>query len=106
MVIKHEVLECRICGQDLSEVTGEIVEKRQVHDLPIVKVQVTEHQIEKKQCPHCQLVSESKFPRTVESWVQYGENIKGLITYLSQYQLIPSQRIQELFKYVCKRSIP
>ena len=47
MVIKHEVLECRICGQDLSEVTGEIVEKRQVHDLPIVKVQVTEHQIEK-----------------------------------------------------------
>lgn len=105
MVIKHEVLECRICGQDLSEVTGEIVEKRQVHDLPIVKVQVTEHQIEKKQCPHCQLVSESKFPRTVESWVQYGENIKGLITYLSQYQLIPSQRIQELMKEVFSSEI-
>ena len=80
--------------------SGEIVEKRQVHDLPIIKVQVTEHQTEKKQCPHCKLVRVSKFPKTVEHWVQYGENIKGLVTYLSQYQLIPSTRVQELMREV------
>ena len=100
IVIKHEVVECKVCGNKLSEVEGEIVEKRQVHDLPVIKVQVTEHQIEKKQCPHCHLVSVSKFPKSIGYWVQYGENIKGLITYLSQYQLIPSQRVQELMKEV------
>ena len=104
IVIKHEVVECKVCGNKLSEVEGEIVEKRQVHDLPVIKVQVTEHQIEKKQCPHCHLVSVSKFPKSIGYWVQYGENIKGLITYLSQYQLIPSQRVQEFMKEVfsCK----
>jgi len=100
IVIKHEVVECQVCGYDLREVEGEIVEKRQVHDLPVIKVQVTEHQIEKKHCPHCDLVRESKFPPSVEHWVQYGENIKGLVTYLNQYQLIPSQRVQELMKEV------
>ena len=100
LVIKHEIVECQVCGYDLREVVGEIVEKRQVHDLPVIKVQVTEHQIEKKQCPHCHLVRVSKFPKTVEYWVQYGENIKGLVTYLNQYQLIPSQRVQELMKEV------
>ena len=100
IVIKHEMVECKVCGNKLSEVEGEIVEKRQVYDLPVIKVQVTEHQIEKKQCPHCHLVSVSKFPKSIGYWVQYGENIKGLITYLSQYQLIPSQRVEELMKEV------
>ena len=71
-----------------------------MYDLPVIKVQVTEHQIEKKQCPHCHLVSVSKFPKSIGYWVQYGENIKGLITYLSQYQLIPSQRVEKLMKEV------
>lgn len=105
IVIKHEVVECRVCGHDLSEIEGEVVEKRQVHDLPVIKVQVSEHQIEKKQCPHCHLVSKSRFPKTIEHWVQYGENVKGLITYLSQYQLIPSQRIQEFMKEVFRCEI-
>ena len=83
IVIKHEMVECKVCGNKLSEVEGEIVEKRQVYDLPVIKVQVTEHQIEKKQCPHCHLVSVSKFPKSIGYWVQYGENIKGLITYLT-----------------------
>lgn len=104
IVIKHEIVACEVCGYDLREVEGEIVEKRQVHDLPVIKVQVTEHQIEKKQCPHCHLVRASKFPKTVEHWVQYGENIKGFVTYLNEYQLLPSQRIQELMKeaFSCK----
>ena len=100
IVIKHEMVECKVCGNKLSEVEGEIDEKRQVYDLLVIKVQVTEHQMEKKQCPHCHLVSVSKFPKSIGYWVQYGENIKGLITYLSQYQLIPSQRVEELMKEV------
>jgi transposase len=99
-IISHEITECRVCGEDLSKTEGKVVEKRQVHDLPEIRLEVTEHQIEKKYCPHCQLASISKFPAAVKDWVQYGEEVKGLVTYLNQYQLIPSQRTQELMKDV------
>jgi len=38
--------------------------------------------------------------------VQYGENVRGLVTYLNQYQLIPSQRTQEMMSDIfgCKIS--
>jgi len=99
-VIKHQVSECRGCGEDLSLVRGEEVEHRQVHDLPVIKIEVTEHQIEKKVCPHCQLINTSQFPTSVRDWVQYGSKVKGVVTYLNQYQLIPSKRTQELMKDV------
>jgi transposase len=97
-VIKHEVKACQICGEDISEVIGEVVEQRQVQDLPVIKLKVTEHQVERKICPHCQLATSSEFPAAVAEWVQYGSSVKGIVTYLNQYQLIPSQRTQELMK--------
>ena len=106
VVIKHEVTACGVCGEDLREIEGEVVEQRQVHDIPKVKIEVIEHQVEKKVCPHCKLVSISKFPSGVREWVEYGEKVRGLVTYLNQYQLIPSQRTQEIMKDVfdCKIS--
>jgi len=104
--IKHEVTICEVCGEDLREIEGEVVEQRQVHDIPKVKIEVIEHQIEKKVCPECKLASISKFPSGVREWVEYGEKVRGLVTYLNQYQLIPSQRTQEIMKDVfdCKIS--
>jgi transposase len=99
-VIKHEVKACQNCGEDISEFTGEVVEQRQVHELPVIKLEVTEHQVERKICPHCQLATTSRFPSSVQDWVQYGSRVKSLVTYLNQYQLIPSQRTQELMKDV------
>jgi transposase len=97
-VIKHEVKACEKCGEDISEVIGEVVEQRQVHELPVIKLEVTEHQVERKICPHCQLATTSRFPSSVQDWVQYGSRVKGIVTYLNQYQLIPSQRTQELMR--------
>lgn len=97
-VIRHQVSECAGCGEDLRKISGEEIEHRQVHDLPVLKVKVIEHQIEKKVCPHCELINSSKFPTAVTDWVQYGSSVKGIVTYLNQYQLIPSQRTQELMK--------
>jgi transposase len=97
-VIRHQAIACHGCGEDLREITGEIVEQRQVHDLPVIKLEVTEHQVERKICPHCQLATTSRFPSTVPDWVQYGSRVKGIVTYLNQYQLIPSQRTQELME--------
>lgn len=97
-VVRHEVEVCGVCGEDLRGIAGEGVESRQVHELPEIKMQVIEHQTERKVCPQCQLASTSQFPPTVKEWVQYGSSVKGIVTYLNQYQLIPSKRTQELMK--------
>jgi transposase len=103
-VIRHEVGACRVCGEDLRGLTGEQVESRQVHELPEIKIKVSEHQTERK--IYCQLMNTSKFPSIVQDWVQYGSRVKSIVTYLNQYQLIPSQRTQELMKDIfgCKIS--
>src|SRR6266700_6261381 len=48
------------------------VERRQVIDLPIKRVQVIEHQAQQKCCPTCQQISSAAFPENVSAPVQYG----------------------------------
>ena len=61
---------------------------------------VTEHRAELKECPYCQRQVKGEFPEVVSQAVQYGQQIKAQVTYFSQYQLLPYQRIQELMEEV------
>ena len=97
-IIKHEVCTCVRCLQSIKHVKAKGIRKRQVFDVPPVKIEVTEHQAEIKGCPFCGFVTEAQFPDEVTRPAQYGSRIKGIITYLSQYQLIPYERISELLK--------
>jgi len=71
-------------------------ESRQVFDIDIRRV-VTEYRAEV-------LVDQSgnrftaAFPEAVTKAVQYGNGVKAQAVYLSQYQLIPYQRVQEQFQ--------
>jgi len=73
---------------------------RQVHDLPEIKVRVIEHQIEVKCCPECGQRNEGEFPVGVNSVVQYGARVKGMMVYLMDAQLLPSERTVELLREV------
>ncbi len=70
-------------------------ELRQVVDV-VLKTSVTEYQAEVFEDPHgYRYVAE--FPKHVTKAIQYGPTVKALSVYLSQYQLIPYNRVQRVF---------
>jgi transposase len=95
-VVVHEVASCPHCQHDLKGVAVEEVSKRQVFELPPLRLEVTEHQAQHKRCPHCQQQVRAAFPQGVQQPTQYGERFKALLVYLNAYQLLPLRRIAEL----------
>jgi len=93
--IFHEVNNCSRCQKDLSK--QRIVEhiKRQVYDIPILQIQVTEHISEVKICT-CGCRNRAEIPDYASHYVQYGPNLKTFLTYLQDYQLLPYARSAEL----------
>ncbi len=91
----HRVTECEHCGRSLADRSPDSVEKRQVHDLPPLRLIVTEHQAESKTCA-CGCLNKAAFPEGVNAPVQYGEGIKASAVYLKNYQYLPYDRTCEL----------
>lgn len=96
--VSHALTTCPHCQTDVRAVSVERVEKRQVFDLPEVRLEVTEHQGEVKTCPCCGEKVKARFPEGVDHAVQYGTRIKAQAVYLNTYQLLPLARIGELFE--------
>ncbi len=97
-VVTHRVESCPHCAADLAQNEPDGIEKRQVFDVPPVKLEVTEHQAEIKRCPACRQVVKGMFPPEVSQAVQYGERLKAQAVYLNNYQLIPLARTCEVFE--------
>jgi transposase len=95
-VVEHRPDACATCGACLVEAQASAQESRQVFDLPPLRLCVTEHRVLSCVCPHCHALTQGTFPPDVTQPVQYGPDILGLGVYLSQYQLLPLARTQEL----------
>ncbi len=100
-IVRHTPRECEHCHEPLEGGAGQVIERRQVHDLPVWRVEVTEHQVEEVMCPRCRQSSRGSFPAEVSAPTQYGPAVRALAVYLHQYQLVPMQRTCELLRDLC-----
>lgn len=96
-LVVHGVNRCPHCQGDLSAVAPLGHGRRQVFEIPAMRIEITEHRVEIKACPHCQQAVEAAYPAEVGQRVQYGARLKAQASYLNSYQLLPMARICELF---------
>jgi transposase len=100
-VVRHRPEVCRQCSEDLSAVPGSVAERRQVLDLPEIRLLAQEHQLEAIWCPTCHTRNLGSFPTAVSAPVQYGPNLQALAVYLHQGQLLPTACTCEALAAIC-----
>jgi transposase len=88
-VFIHAPVQCRGCRTLLDPQPVVAAERRQVLELPPVKLWVTEHQATIKRCPRCGRTTKGQFPTGVRATLQYGVSVQARAVYLTQYQLLP-----------------
>jgi len=95
-VVRHSPVVCAHCQCSLADVPVQRTERRQVRDVPPLRLVVEEHQAEEKRCPACHQTTRGSFPPDVRTLVQYGAGIKALAVYLTQDHLLPYDRTREV----------
>jgi transposase len=101
-MVSHRPGRCEQCQFDLPQELGQVKERRQVHDLPDLRLLVQEHQLEEIRCPACQHLTRGTFPAGVDAPAQYGPRVQALAVYLSQFQLLPLERTCEALADLCQ----
>lgn len=80
VIIKHQPNYCQVCGQSLDDVESEVVERRQLIDIPIPKPVCTEHIIYRKSCT-CGHTTQSNFQADLKASLQYGAGLQSMAAY-------------------------
>jgi transposase len=100
--VPHRPLGCCGCGADLTRAEDVGVERsRQVHDLPQVRITVSQHDVYRVRCA-CGVEHVGVLPGEVSmAPASYGPNLKSLVVYLLIYQHVPVQRCVQLIADLC-----
>jgi transposase len=95
-IVEQRPALCVHCQTALTDEPALLRERRQVQELPAVRLRVTEYQALQVRCPHCQRVNIGAFPAEAPSRAQYGPQLRALAVYLVEEQLVPLGRVQRL----------
>jgi transposase len=99
VVVEQRPAVCAGCQAPLAADAPVVLrERRQVQDLPPLRLVVREEQALHVRCPQCQSVTVGTFPAEVPSRAQYGPHLRALVVYLVQQQLVPYGRVRELLR--------
>lgn len=94
-VVDHVPVSCAGCGSDLAGAEPVGMSVRQVRDVPLVKVSVTEHRMHRRACG-CGHVSTALAPAGVDGPLVYGPNLRAVAVYLVVFQHVPVERAARL----------
>lgn len=116
-VVEHAPLACAGCGAVFGGggVTSEGFdgagrrrvpgERRQVFELPPVRLTCTEHRLLEQRCAACGTWTVGCFPPTVRTTTQYGPGLLGLGVYLTTQHLLPVARAAEVLAALTGQSV-
>ena len=97
-VFTHAAVSCPGCGCTLRPADAVASERRQVFDLPEVRLSVTEHRRETRRCRRCGAETGAGFPASVRAPAQYGPRVLARAAYFRLYQLLPAARTSEALR--------
>jgi transposase len=101
----HKVRRCKYCNASLEKVPISRYENRQIFDIPVIHIEITEHVTEVCRCPHCGGQNQAEFPLGVTQPAQYGPNLKAHAVYFNNYHHIPLERTCEIIEDLCGHPI-
>lgn len=92
---RHRAACCKGCAADLAgaEVVGEV--RRQVLEIPRIRVRAIDHVTERRRC-RCGVETTGEFPTEARAPVCWGPEVRALAVYLLDRQHLPLERTAEL----------
>jgi transposase len=100
VVVVYRPDRCANCHQALPEDAPRWVERRQVQELPPVRLVVTEHQLVHVRCAACGATTAAAAPAGVAAPRQYGPRLRAVATYLVEQQFVPYARTRDVLAEV------
>ena len=94
-ITQIKVMQCDVCGHDLSKSACQHIERRTKIDIVFEKV-VEHFDAQVKQCINCDSIVKGKFPADIQAPLQYGGGLKAYIVNLLISQMVALNRVQKM----------
>ena len=95
VVVEHRPVACRGCGAGLDAAEPVSASRRQVFDLPPIRLHVTEHRAVRCRCA-CGTETSGTFPVVASAPACYGPGVRAAIVYLTTVHHLPVARAAEV----------